>query len=106
MAAHFPVQLSDLRRLLRLFRDRDRSCVAVRLSAADKFQSSIYFHLVFRILDAVEHFAVNLVTDLSLRSAWWQSPWDLDNLSELNDRDETWCYVARRRPRLSVVGTV
>src|SRR5437868_126270 len=106
MVAGFPVQLSNLRGFLRLFGDRHRPCIALWLSAAAQLQSSIYLHLVFRILDALAHVAVELAPDLSLHPSRRQSPWRLQNLSESDDCDGAWRSLARCRTELSYVGTV
>jgi hypothetical protein len=106
LAARLPVRLSNLCRFFRLLGDRDRPCTAVRLSPAGQFQSSIYLDFVFRILDALAHLAVKLVTDLSLHPARRQSPRRAQNLPEFDDCDGAWWALARRRTQLPDVGAV
>ncbi len=104
LAAGFPLQLSDLRRLLRLFGDRDRPRAAVRLSPADQLQSALYLDLVLRVLDALAYLAVDLAADLSLRPPRRQPPWDWRTYLNLMIVMGLGGALARRGPQLRCAG--
>src|SRR5262249_28063118 len=99
------IQLSDLRRFLRLFGDRDRAGAVVRLPPADQLQPSLHRNLVLGVLDALAHVAVELAPHLSLYPARRQPAGACQDLSQLDHRDGTRRSLAWSRPELSLVGS-
>src|SRR5262249_11381335 len=93
-------------RLLRLFGHGSGAGIDVRLQVAGKFQLPVHLAVDERILAALAHFAVQLVSRLSLHSTWWQSLSGLARVFEPGHGVFPVRLVARRQLAVCRLGTL